>query len=299
MESFDYQIIANLLAGKGLASRELEEIKNFLDEHRLTYRVLEITKPTPISLIPPDGKTQITKGVICIGGDGTVSETLGYMAKRKIKLPIFIIPTGTANFLADNIGVVTGVNYDKILSGRIKSFDLGVCEDKETIDYFLIGIGLGFEQRFLEIAKQHQKKFLGILSYFLAAASELFNLRPIPYRLVIEGEELNVKSTMLTILNFKPRISSLLPLFSEKDIKLGDGLLDIIYVEHRNYFLSFLGIIFFHLLGRYEFGLVKRFKAKRVEISSPEKVKSQIDGEVKGHLPFIISILSEGVKFLV
>lgn len=299
METFDYQIIANLLAGKGLASKKLEELKNFLDGHRLTYRVLEIVKPTPISLIPPDGKTHISKGVICVGGDGTVSETLGYMTKRNINLPIFIIPTGTANFLADNIGVKGDISYDKIMLGIIKKYDLGVYEDKEKRDFFLIGIGFGFEQKFLELAKQHQKKFLGKLSYFLAAFTELFRLKPVFYQLVIDEKKLNIASTMLSVLNLKPKISPFLPLFPETDINQVDGLLDILYVEHRNFILSFLGILFFHLLGRVDFGLVKRFMAKKIEISSSEKIKSQIDGEIKGELPFKVSVIPEGVKFLV
>lgn len=299
METFHYQIIANLLAGKGLAKKKLEEIKNYLSEHGLTYRILEITKPTPISLIPADGKTQITKGVICIGGDGTVSETMGYIARRNIDLPIFLIPSGTANFLADNIGVKKDISYEKILSGTIKQYDLGVYEDSERKDFFLIGIGFGFEQKFLEIAKQHQKKFLGKLSYYLAAFIELFRLKSLPYQLVIDDKKVVSQSPMLTILNLKPKISRLFPLFLEKEVRPDDGLLDIMYVEQQNFLLSFLGVLFFHLLGRVDFALVKRFKAKKIEINSTGESKAQIDGEVKGVLPFKISVIPGGVKFLV
>lgn len=299
METYDFQIIANCLAGKGRAKEELKSIKRFLRLHGKTYTSLEILKPTPISQIPQDGSLIVTKGVICIGGDGTVSETIELMLKRNWNLPIFIIPTGTANFIANSIGVRTNISYDKLLGGKFKEYDLGVCESQEGKDYFLIGIGLGFEQKFLEMAKQHQKKFLGKISYFLAALLELFKLHPLSYQLISDGLKTNIKSTMLTILNLKPKITTFLPLFPEKEITPEDGFLDIIYVEHKNYFQSFLGILFFHLLGGVDFGFVKRFKAKEVEIISQDEVKSQIDGEVKGKLPFRIRVIPKKVRFLV
>jgi len=299
MAVYDYQIIANFLAGRGLAKQKLEKIKFFLESNNKTYRVLKIIKPTPISLIPSDGKTQITKGVICIGGDGTISETMGYLAKRKIDLPIFLIPTGTANFIAENIGVKINVSNNVLLKGVIRKYDLGVYEDAERKDFFLIGIGFGFEQRFLEMAKQYQKKFLGKLTYYLFATVELFRLNPSQYQVVLDKKNFDFKSTMITVLNLKPKISAFFPLFPEKDIKQDDGRLDFIYVEHKNFLFSFLGIFFFHFLGRIDLGLVKRFKAKEVEIKASEEIKSQIDGEIKGKLPFKISVIPGGVSFLV
>ena len=299
VNEFDYQIIANLLAGKGFAIKKLEELKDFLDDRKITYRVLEITKPTPISLIPPNGDSHIQKGVICLGGDGTVSETIGYMVKRQIDLPIFLVPTGTANFLAENIGIKKDLSFEKILSGTIKSYDLGVYEDISRKDYFLIGIGFGFEQKFLEMAKQHHKRFFGKLSYYLAGLTELFRIKPVQYKFTIDAKAFSIFSPMVTVLNLKPKISRFFPLFSEGNIKPDDGLLDIAYVEHSSFFLSFLGILFFHLLGRYDLGLVKRLKGKEISISASVKIKSQIDGEIKGSLPFKISIISKGVRFLV
>jgi len=299
METFDYQIIANLLSGKGLAKIRLEELENLLDQKDLTCRTLSIAKRTPISLLPEDGEVKINKGIICLGGDGTVSETIGYMAKRKLDVPIFVVPTGTANFLADAIGVRTNVSYDRLLNGKIKKYDLGVYEDKNRKDYFLIGIGFGFEQKFLEMAKDKSKKLMGKIAYSLAAVIELLRLKPHKYSLVLDGRTVKIKSAMLTVLNLKPKISFFLPLFLEKDILVDDGQLDIIYVEHKSYLHSFLGIIFFHAFGRMDFGLVERFKAKKIEISCEVESKSQIDGEVKGELPFKISIISEGVEFLV
>ncbi len=299
METFDYQIIANLLAGKGLTGKILKELEEFLSSNKLTYRVLAISKPSPISLLPPDGKTTIKKGVICLGGDGTVSETIGFMAKRKISLPIFIIPTGTANFLANSIGISLKNGFLGLFNGRIKEFDLGLYRDSEKEDYFLMGIGLGFEHKFLEMAKQHQKKFLGKISYYLAAIRELFRLRTVDYQLSVEEKQLNFRSPMVTVLNLKPKITRLFPLFLEKDIRSDDGWLDLIYVEHKNYLIDFLAVLFFHLFGSLDFGLVSRMKVKKVKINSPTGAGLQLDGEIKGKIPFEISVEKGKIQFLI
>jgi len=299
MKTYDYQIIANLLAGKGRAEEKLESLKKFLDLHQKTYTTVEIRKFTPISEIPPNPDTKIKKGIICIGGDGTVSETIEFMVKRNWNSPIFIIPTGTANFIANSMGIRTNVSYERLLKGSLKEYDLGISESLEGKDFFLVGIGLGFEQKFLEMAKQRQKKFLGKLIYFLAAFMQLFRLTPLPYRLVLGDRELNFKSSMIIILNTKPKITSLLPLFPEKQINPNDGFLDILFIEHKNYFYSFLGILFFHILGRLDFGLVKRLRSKKVGIYSNNQLKIQIDGEIKEAQSLKISIIPHGVRFLV
>jgi len=299
MNSYDYLIIANFLAGKSLAKEKLEELKSFLERKKSSFKLIKINKPTPISEIKFERSLKITKGVICLGGDGTVSETIELILKQGFNLPIFVIPTGTANFIADSLGINKKINFEKIFKGEIKKVDLGVCQYDGKKDYFLLGIGLGFEQKFLAMAKEKSKKILGKLSYFLAAFFGLFRLKPLPYKLSFNQKTFEFQASMLTILNFKPRALPFLPFFLEKDIKANDGKLDIFYVEHKNILFSFLGIIFFHILGRVNFGLVKRFKTKELILDSPSAQKIQIDGELNGKLPLKISLISEGVRFLV
>jgi len=299
MHSYHFLIIANFLAGKSLAKEKLEQLKNFFERKKCSSKVVKIKKPTPISEINFKKSLKITKGVICLGGDGTVSATIELMLKKGFNLPIFVIPTGTANFIADSLEINQKMSFKRIFEGKIKKVDLGVCQYDGKKDYFLLGIGLGFEQKFLAIAKEKSKKILGKLSYFLAAFLELFHLEPLPYKLSFDIKNLTFQASMLTILNFKPKVLPFLPLFPEKDIKANDGKLDIFYVEHKNNFHSFLGIIFFHILGRMNFGLVKRFKAKELIIDSPSEQKIQIDGELNGKLPLKVYVIPEGVRFLV
>ncbi|MCL5090582.1 MAG: acylglycerol kinase family protein [Patescibacteria group bacterium] len=107
MKSVDFQIIANLMSGDGSARKILEELKFFLQKQNQIFNVLEITKPTPISKLPQDGHQKIKKAVVCLGGDGTVSETVGYILNHQVEAPLAIIPTGTANIIASSLGLLS------------------------------------------------------------------------------------------------------------------------------------------------------------------------------------------------
>ena len=304
-EEYDFQIIANLMAGRGEAGKELERIKNFLENNGQSYRVTAIDTPTPISKIPEDGRIKIKKGVICIGGDGTVSETVGYILNNKIEAPIALIPTGTANIIAATLKLeLKRDNFGFLLRNEIKEIDIGVAEYQDEKDYFLLGLGLGFEENFLRLTKEKFKSKLGAFSYIFAALSELLSLKKIP--LMIENSQIQIKTNvcLLTVLNLQPVILAHFPLFKNKEIKGSDGVLDLYWVEYngsifgKSYFQVFLGTLFFHIFGRVNFGFVKKISGKEFSLESPALVGTQIDGELRSKLPVRISLHSQKCRFL-
>lgn len=298
-EEYDFQIIANLLSGKGEAKNELNKLEDFLKNNGQSYRVTSIDAPTAISKIPEDGKIKIKKAVICIGGDGTVSETVGYILNNKIQVPVAVIPTGTANIIASTLGLcMKKNNFDFLLNNEIKEIDVGVAEYQNERDYFLLGLGLGFEENFLRLTKEKFKKKLGAFSYVFAAFSELLSLKKIP--LLIESSEIQIKTKvcLLTVLNLQPVILAHFPFFKNDEIKGDDGILDIYFVEFNNYFQAFLGTLIFHIFGRVNFGLVKKISGKEFLLESSLPVPTQVDGELRGKLPVKIFLSSQKCRFL-
>lgn len=275
------------------------ELQEYLSREGKTFRTIKVEGTVRLSDLKLEKEIKINLAVICIGGDGTLSEVIGYLVNNQLKLPVFVIPCGKANFISSALDIPSKVDYQRLAKGNLKKIDLGLCLAQEKRQYFLLGVGLGFEQKFLDLAANYQKKLKSKLSYYLAGLIGLFRLRPIAYSLKINGENLNFKSVMVVILNLKPMISPFFPIFSEPKIRPDDGWLDLIYVEHRNLLFSFLGVLSFHLLGRIDFGLVKRIKTKEIELKTKDFSPVQIDGEPKGKLPVKISLLPGAVQFLV
>ncbi len=300
MAEFDFQIIANLLAGKGSARQSLEDLKKFLDQNGQTYRVLTVEQPTPISKLPADGRVKIKKGVICLGGDGTVSETVGYVLNHKISAPIALIPTGTANIIAATLGLEKGrMNFNFLLENQQKAVDVGVAEYDHEKDYFLLGLGLGFEEKFLKLAKDKSKAKFGVLSYIFAALSELLSLHPIPLTLKSADSTREVKVCLLTVLNLKPQILKIFPLFKDELIRGDDRILNLYLVEYRNFLWALSGTLLFHLLGKVNFGLVKPVCGREFTLESPALCGTQVDGEQRACLPVRIYLHPKPAKFLV
>lgn len=292
---YDYQIIANLLAGKGEARQKLEALEAFLKNAGQSYRVLAIDKPTPISLLPADGRTRIKKAVVCLGGDGTISETVGYILNHGIKAPLAVVPTGTANIIATTLGINKYSGFDFLLAGRTGQLDIGIAEyANNEKHFFLLGFGLGFEEKFLKLAKDKLKSKFGMFTYFLAALTELLSLKKLS--IFINDKSFNV--SLLTVLNLQPRVFKHFPLFKWPEIKSDDGILNLYFVEYKNYLHALFGTLAFHILGRNNFGLVKTLSAPSFVINSDSLVSTQIDGELHGNLPVKISLFRERIKFL-
>jgi len=172
MEIYDYQIIANLTSGDGKIEKKLEEVKLFLENHQLSYRLIKIESYFPIDDIFEKEKFVIKKGVICLGGDGTVSSAISYMLNNQIEAPIGIVPVGTANFIASYLKLdCDSRNFDCFLKERVKFFDVGVAEFGKHREYFVLGLGLGFERDLLHLPQKLKKK-AGIFSYIFFQSIE-------------------------------------------------------------------------------------------------------------------------------
>lgn len=296
-EEVDFLIIANFMAGGGEARTILSDLKTFLANHDLTYDLLVVDKPARISLLPKNGCV-IKKGVICLGGDGTVSETIGYVLNHQLDLPVALIPTGTANIIAGTLGLIRKEKkFDFLLGKNFKKVDIGVAEYNEEKDYFVLGLGLGFEEKFLKLTKEKFKKNIGVFSYIFAALMKLFSLPKIP--VVIYCSERQIKATvcLMTVLNVRPKVLNLFPLFEGGEIKLDDGLFNLYYVEHQGFLKSVLGILFFHVFGKLNFGLVKSFAGREFTLESSGICGTQLDGELRSCLPVKVYFHKEPCRF--
>ncbi len=298
-EEYDFQIIANLMAGNGSAGKILEDLKVFLENHNQSFRVLTIDEPAPISKLPGNGGVKIKKAVICLGGDGTISETVGYVLNRKLSIPIALIPAGTANIIAETLSIPRVSDFSFLLESKIKKVDVGVIEYESDRNYFLLGVGLGFEESFLKLTKEKFKKKMGVFSYIFAALSELLALKKIPVVIETGEERQEIEICLLTVLNLKPKLLKLFPLFGNQEIKGDDGQLNIYYVEYHYFFQAFLGTLVFHVLGGRGLGLVGSSTAKEFRLLSSQVCGTQVDGELRSCLPARINFHQEQAHFLV
>ena len=244
-------------------------------------------------------KAAVIKGVDALavyGGDGTLMEAISGMIGSKI--PLVILPGGSANVMANELGIPTDLKEACMLMSRssqeTKTIDVGQFNSH----YFITGISIGFGADLVKGANCETKNKFGILAYFFAAAAALKKLKLVHYHLKIDGDEYEVQGLTCMVNNAGNLGFTKVSL--DKHIDVSDGLLDIVVVRKSN--LSLFKLIVMTLIkgerpDNYE--LVEHWQGREISISSNRKPVVQCDGEVIDKIPSHIKIIPAAIKILV
>jgi diacylglycerol kinase (ATP) len=121
--------------------------------------------------------------VVVWGGDGMVQRTADAVAGSGV--PLAIVPAGTANLLATNLGIPSDIaECVKIgLSGTRRPIDLGRFND----EHFAVMAGVGFDARMIRDADAGLKDRVGRLAYIWTGAKNLKSPRA-RARIKVDGQ---------------------------------------------------------------------------------------------------------------
>ena len=113
------------------------------------------------------------------GGDGMVQQCINVAAGREV--PLAILPAGTANLLASNVGIPKEIEaaVEIGLAGNLRSIDVGRVNGER----FAVMAGAGFDARMISDADGGLKDRVGRLAYVLTAAK---NIRQKPFAATIK-----------------------------------------------------------------------------------------------------------------
>lgn len=121
--------------------------------------------------------------VICAGGDGTINEVVNGLAGGDT--PLALLPIGTANVLAAEIGLMTDPTSvtDAILDGVSVPIHLGRANDR----YFVLMTGVGLDAEVVASVDSSLKRRTGKFAYALATLRRWAAYRARRYRVTIDG----------------------------------------------------------------------------------------------------------------
>jgi YegS/Rv2252/BmrU family lipid kinase len=230
------------------------------------------------------------------GGDGTLMEAASGLIGSEI--PLIILPGGSANVMAMELGIPTDLKAACALIGqvplRMKTIDVGQFDKR----YFIVGMSFGFGADLVKGANRESKNKFGIFSYFLSAISALRKLRKATYHLKIDGQEHKVRGLTCIIANTGNLGFSNISF--DKHIDVSDGFLDVVVVRKAN--LSLLKLMVVTLLKRerpHNLKLVEHWQGKDISVSSSPKQTVQCDGEVLEKSSFHITVVPGAITVLV
>lgn len=231
--------------------------------------------------------------ILIAGGDGTVDILINYMMERDIKLPIGILPMGTANDYAKYIGMPKDISkaLEKMFRLPSMKMDVGKINEKYFINVASTGLLTDVSQK----THSELKNAIGKLAYYIKGLEQIPTFRKIPVKFT--SEEKTYDGDMYALLVFNGRTAGNLD-FAYKS-KANDGLLDVILIK-----ASFTEIV--PLLGKMlrgdhledPVGLLY-FQTKELFIeTTDELIVSDIDGERGPDFPLHIQCIQGGIEVL-
>ncbi|MQT13413.1 lipid kinase [Segnochrobactrum spirostomi] len=215
--------------------------------------------------------------VALAGGDGTVNAAAA--ALKATRVPVALLPFGTANDLARSLAIPIGAPAARLLfEGRTRRIDLGHVNDHLFVNAASIGLPVWVARR----QTAELKRRLKVLSYPIAAVQALRDTHRFRATITVDGVATRVKVVQITVgngVNFGGGLRL------GRDAALDDGLLDVFAIEADSFGdLVRAGIAI--RFGRQDLDpLTHTFRGRtvRIETHTPHAVNT--DGEVTTTTP--------------
>jgi diacylglycerol kinase (ATP) len=215
----------NPVSGTGDATARRAEIEALAREAGLTCELEETDCELGATPLAERAVKEGRARLIVSGGDGSVTEAAHILAGTNTELAV--LPAGTGNLLAINLGIPTdrASAMQLALAGKAEPIDVGRANGQ----VFLIAAGMGLDARMIRDADRELKDRYGKLAYFLTAWQNLRHPR-IEYRITIDGRKLRRRAETVMVANLG-RITAGLELVPGSDPN--DGILEVAILRTR------------------------------------------------------------------
>lgn len=217
--------------------------------------------------------------VVCLGGDGTLSETVAGLVSVENAPPLGYIPMGTANDVATTLELSRDPvkAASQIVSGGENPLDVG-CMNGE--DYFTYVAAFGAFTEVSYETRQESKQALGLLAYLLEGIAALPRVTPTHARVEWDGGVEEDDYIFCGVTN-STSVAGMVKL-DRGIVRLSDGLFEVILVKNPRNIVD-LGAIVRDILGqKYEDPHVKVLHSRKVRFVCDAPVKWTRDGEAGG-----------------
>ena len=227
--------------------------------------------------------------LLIAGGDGTINEVLNGINKKKIV--IGIIPIGTANVFANELGIPKNPNYliTTLMQGKIEQLSIGNVNDKKFIQM----AGLGFDAHVVRDVSKSLKNKVGKLAYVYESVREIIRHKKVKYEVSVGKKKYQASSVIIANGHYYGGRFICAPDASPKD-----PFLHICLFQHfgRLNCLKYSIALILGLIPKLE--SVKIIKVKNFKVSDPQGEPIQADGDILESLPAIFSISKNKFNFL-
>ena len=237
--------------------------------------------------------------VVVVGGDGAVLRVASALADSKTALGI--IPAGTGNLLAANLGIPKHrVRATRtIVGGQTRRIDLGRVTVEGAHRDFAVACGVGFDARVVRATGTREKLRWGRLAYFAHVFQQGATIHNVEHELILDGVSTRTDAAQVFVANFGRMLPWVAP---QLPVEPDDGMLDVVVVRASGPVSALLAgweALRQADVGESDGGHVYRARAKEVTIKTTPPRLVEADGSDVGTTPVTITVLPDALTVLV
>lgn len=235
--------------------------------------------------------------VACIGGDGTLSETIAGLVQLPNPPVLGYIPQGTANDVATTLKLPksSAKAAKKIVTGTPVPYDVGKFNKNEYFTY-IAAFGA-----FTEVSYEtphEQKQSLGHLAYVLQGMSQLSKIQHYKTKVEYDGGIVEGDYIFGSVSNSRS-VAGMVKL-TDNDVSLDDGEFEVILVKKPENVIEMNQIIANVLAHNFNTNKISIFHSKKIKFTFEKPAKWTRDGESGGiHQEVLIENIYRPIKIIV
>ncbi|HET9343397.1 MAG TPA: lipid kinase [Candidatus Eremiobacteraceae bacterium] len=230
--------------------------------------------------------------VIAGGGDGTLNAVLQGLVGSK--LPLGILPLGTANDLAKTLGIPAELPRacEVIGQGHTRRIDVGRVNDVYYFNEASIGMSVALCRR---LTKESKSSF-GVFALLFHALQIVFAMRRFRALVTLpSGEVIAQRTAQLTVgngQNFGGFVAT-------DEAAIDDRKLDLYSVQLKDW-KDYLEVLTALLRRQYDdVRSVFTLHGKRFEVKTGKRMRIEVDGEIVTSTPATFDIVPSAIEVLV
>ncbi|UCZ54853.1 YegS/Rv2252/BmrU family lipid kinase [Bacillus shivajii] len=237
------------------------------------------------------------KGVIVVGGDGTLHQTIQHL--HDIDVPFGLIPSGSGNDFGRSLKISNNTKkaIKRIIHNQPKTYDLLRVQDKRVLS--IVGIGVDAVTASLcqhsKLKKWLNRAFLGKLTYLLFFFKAIKQYEPVQATITDENGKQTFDRVWLIAGGNTNYYGGGIPICPQSDPH--DGKADLVIVHGLSLIklVVILPSVFFrrHLSLPY----VHSMSGTTFQIESSHQTPVQGDGEKLCQTPITVTVEQDAVRF--
>jgi YegS/Rv2252/BmrU family lipid kinase len=276
------KVILNPVAGRGYGARVEPELRRHLAAEGLDFDLVQTTAPWHAAELAEQAANDGFEIVVAAGGDGTTNEVVnGLMAASQggVTCTLGVIPVGSGSDFANNVGIPAELQAAcrSLARGRTRVVDVcRVTIPDQPPRYFDNTVNVGFGGTVTVEAKKI-KWVRGMALYLPAVLKTVFLAQNPQVTLEYDDQEMILPALMICVGNGAREGGGF---FCTPNAQPDDGLLDLCIVREIGR-VAMLGLIPHFMKGTHvDREPVTMTRARRVTISSQDKLIAHMDGEI-------------------